>query len=113
MTTIWIVPPGTYHLGEPSSTPVDPADLENALRVELARSTTPESLAVNAYSGVVDYDNVVLSHAACRAGVEKIVFAAEIPSGSTDPSAGPPGGRGEDFLPRPCPASTSPPDSVR
>jgi hypothetical protein len=87
--TVWIAPPGTYHLQAPESAAIPQPELGAALRTALARSGEPSVLNVRAIKGVVGYNYVMVIHAACEAGVARIDAVGEIPAASRDVSAAP------------------------
>jgi beta-lactamase regulating signal transducer with metallopeptidase domain len=87
--TVWIAPPGTYHLQAPESAAIPQPQLGAALRTALARSGEPSVLNVRAIKGVVGYDFVMMVHAACEAGVTRIDAVGDIPASTRDVSAAP------------------------
>ncbi len=87
--TVWIAPPGTYHLQAPESPAIPQPQLGAALRTALARTGEPSVLNVRAIKGVVGYNYVMAVHAACEAGVARIDFVGDIPAASRDVSAAP------------------------
>jgi len=87
--TVWIAPPGTYHLQATESAAIPQPQLGAALRTALARSGEPSVLNVRAIKGVVGYNYVMVIHAACEAGVTRIDAVHEIPAASRDVSAAP------------------------
>jgi beta-lactamase regulating signal transducer with metallopeptidase domain len=87
--TLWIAPPGTYHLQAPESAAIPQPQLGASLRTALARTGEPSVLNVRAIKGVVGYNYVMVIHAACEAGVTRIHAVHDIPAASRDVSAAP------------------------